>query len=54
MKNQIKTGILLGFLTVLILTFGELMGGQQGLIIAFIIAIAMIINSCDPIKHNIS
>jgi len=45
MKNQIKTGILLGFLTVLILTFGELMGGQQGLIIAFIIAIAMNLGS---------
>jgi len=45
MKNQIKTGILLGLLTGLILLFGKLIGGQQGLIFAFILAIAMNVGS---------
>jgi len=45
MKNQIKTGILLGLLTGLILLFGKLIGGQQGLIFALILAIAMNVGS---------
>ncbi len=45
MKNQLKTGILLGILTAIILLFGKILGGQTGLIIAFFFAILMNIGS---------
>ena len=41
MSNSFKTAILLGALTGLILIIGQLFGGQQGLIIAFIFALIM-------------
>ncbi|GAB6161770.1 zinc metalloprotease HtpX [Desulfothermus naphthae] len=45
MKNQVKTGIFLGVLTVLILLFGKALGGTQGLYIAFFFAILMNVGS---------
>ena len=45
MTNQIKTGLLLGLLTALILIFGRLLGGQTGLVFAFILAIVMNVGS---------
>ncbi|MFO8030993.1 MAG: zinc metalloprotease HtpX [Desulfohalobiaceae bacterium] len=45
MTNQLKTGILLGLLTALILLFGNLLGGQGGLMLAFVLAIAMNLGS---------
>jgi heat shock protein HtpX len=39
--NAVKTFFLLGLLTVLLVWVGNLLGGQQGMIIAFIIAMAM-------------
>jgi len=45
MNNQIKTGLLLGLLTGIILLFGRLLGGQTGLVIAFIFAVAMNVGS---------
>ncbi len=45
MKNQLKTGIFLALLTALILIFGQILGGQSGLIIAFGLAIAMNVGS---------
>ena len=41
MGNQIRTAILLAAMTALILVIGRLLGGQQGMIIAFVIAIGM-------------
>jgi heat shock protein HtpX len=40
-KNQIKTVILLGLLTGLLLGAGQLLGGRQGLFIGLVFAIAM-------------
>lgn len=45
MTNQLKTGLLLGLLTAIILMFGNMLGGQTGLILAFILAIAMNVGS---------
>ncbi len=45
MSNQIKTGLLLAVLTALILIFGQALGGSGGLLIAFILAIAMNVGS---------
>lgn len=45
MSNQLKTGVLLGLLTALILLFGRLLGGQAGIMIAFVLAIAMNVGS---------
>ncbi|MFO7817109.1 MAG: zinc metalloprotease HtpX [Thermodesulfobacteriota bacterium] len=45
MTSQIKTGLLLGLLTALLLLFGRILGGQTGLIIAFVLAIAMNVGS---------
>ncbi len=45
MTNQLKTGLLLGLLTALILLFGNLLGGQTGLVIAFVLAIGMNVGS---------
>lgn len=41
MMNSFKTAVLLAALTALILLIGELFGGRQGLLIAFIFALAM-------------
>ena len=38
MTNALKTTLLLGLLTGLILVIGDVLGGQQGLVLAFIIA----------------
>ena len=45
MTNQLKTGLLLGVLTAIILLFGKMLGGQTGLVIAFVLAIAMNVGS---------
>ncbi len=41
MGNQIRTTILLATLTAIIVVIGNLLGGQQGMIIAFVIAAGM-------------
>jgi heat shock protein HtpX len=41
MSNMLKTTVLLGLLTGLILWIGEYFGGQQGLVIAFVFAVVM-------------
>ena len=41
MGNSIRTGILLAGLTVLVMIIGNLLGGRQGMIIAFFFAIIM-------------
>jgi heat shock protein HtpX len=41
MSNMLKTTILLGLLTGLILWIGQYFGGQQGLVIAFLFAVVM-------------
>lgn len=45
MTNQLKTALLLGFLTAIILMFGRLLGGQTGLIFAFVLAVGMNVGS---------
>lgn len=45
MSNQIKTGLLLALLTALILIFGSVLGGNAGLVIAFVLAIGMNVGS---------
>ena len=41
MGDQIKTFLLLGLLSVILISMGGLIGGQSGLVIAFIIALGM-------------
>ncbi|MBI4594918.1 MAG: zinc metalloprotease HtpX [Candidatus Tectomicrobia bacterium] len=41
MVNTIKTTILLAALTLLIMLFGQYLGGRQGLVVAFVLAMAM-------------
>lgn len=41
MGNTIRTGILLAGLTVLVMIIGNLLGGRQGMIIAFFLAVIM-------------
>jgi heat shock protein HtpX len=41
MANQLKTTVLLAALTVLIVLIGKMFGGNQGMVIAFIFAMAM-------------
>lgn len=41
MGNSIRTGILLAALTLLVMIIGRLLGGQQGMIIAFFFAVVM-------------
>ncbi len=41
MGNSIRTGILLAGLTVLVMIIGNLLGGRQGMIIAFFLAVIM-------------
>ncbi|MFP4071681.1 MAG: zinc metalloprotease HtpX [Desulfovibrionales bacterium] len=45
MTSQIKTVLLLGLLTGIILLFGRLLGGQTGLVVAFGIALVMNVGS---------
>ena len=45
MTSQIKTGLLLGLLTAIILLFGRMVGGQSGLVVAFILALVMNVSS---------
>ncbi len=39
--SMLKTGLLLAFLTAIFVTMGALLGGQQGMVIAFVIALGM-------------
>src|SRR2546428_6056224 len=41
MSNLFKTGLLLAVLTVMLVLLGGALGGQQGMMIAFILALAM-------------
>src|SRR5436189_3656940 len=41
MNNSVKTVLLLGLLSGLLLAFGELLGGAQGLVLAFGFAVVM-------------
>jgi heat shock protein HtpX len=41
MSNTVKTTLLLGLLTALIMWFGQFLGGSQGLIVAFVFAAVM-------------
>ncbi len=41
MQNTIKTILLLGLLSIIVITIGRIFGGQDGMIMAFVIAIAM-------------
>src|SRR5512135_1040588 len=41
MSNSIKTALLLGVLSALLLAIGELLGGSNGLVIAFVFAVVM-------------
>lgn len=41
MSSQFRTGILLAALTALIILFGRLLGGQTGMVIAFMLAMVM-------------
>lgn len=45
MTSQIKTALLLGLLTVLILAVGQALGGRGGLVIAFVFALIMNVGS---------
>ena len=45
MQNQIKTTLLLGALTALIIIVGRLLGGQSGMVIAFVLAAIMNLGS---------
>lgn len=45
MRNQLKTLIFLSLLTGILLLFGQLIGGRQGLIIAFIFSLLMNVGS---------
>src|SRR5947209_661092 len=39
--NQLKTGVLLAGLTAVLVLMGHFLGGNQGMIVAFVIALAM-------------
>lgn len=43
--NQVKTGLLLAGLTVLLVLLGRLIGGMNGMVIAFVIAVVMNVGS---------
>jgi heat shock protein HtpX len=45
MSSQIKTALLLGLLTILILVVGQAMGGRTGLVVAFFMAVVMNLGS---------
>ena len=41
MSNMLKTTLLLGLLTAIIMWFGQFLGGSQGLVVAFVFAVVM-------------
>lgn len=41
MSNMFKTALLLGVLTILLVLIGGALGGQQGMLVAFVLALAM-------------
>ena len=41
MSNMLKTGVLLGVLTALFVVIGYALGGQQGMVVAFALAVAL-------------
>ncbi len=41
MGNQFRTAILLGVMTILVILLGQLLGGRQGMLIAFVLAAGM-------------
>ncbi len=41
MSNTLKTVLLLGLLTGIIMWFGEILGGSQGIVVAFVFAVVM-------------
>ena len=41
MSNVFKTGLLLAVLTVMLVLIGGAIGGRQGMLIAFFVAVAM-------------
>ena len=45
MSSQIKTALLLGLLTALILIVGQSLGGRSGLVVAFVLALVMNLGS---------
>ena len=45
MSSQIKTALLLGLLTAIILFLGQAMGGRSGLVVAFVMAMVMNVGS---------
>ena len=45
MANGLKTALLLGALSGMLLLIGDLLGGQQGLVIAFVFAAVMNLGS---------
>ncbi len=45
MSSQIKTGLLLGLLTAIVLLIGQAIGGRSGLMLAFLFAIVMNVGS---------
>src|SRR5438093_3366216 len=40
MSNVVKTALLLGVLSALLMWFGEMIGGAQGLVVGFVFAVA--------------
>jgi heat shock protein HtpX len=51
MGNSLKTALLLGALTGLIMVIGRYLGGNHGMVIAFFLAMIMNFGSyCFPIK----
>ncbi|GAU07766.1 zinc metalloprotease HtpX [Desulfoplanes formicivorans] len=45
MSSQLRTGVLLAVLTALIILFGRFLGGQTGMVVAFLIAVVMNVGS---------
>lgn len=45
MSSQLRTGVLLAALTALIVLFGRLLGGQTGMVVAFMLAMVMNVGS---------
>ena len=51
MSNTLKTTLLLGLLTGIILWFGEFLGGSQGLMVAFVFAAEMAYQASQHSLH---
>ncbi|NCC25189.1 MAG: protease HtpX, partial [Deltaproteobacteria bacterium] len=45
MSSQLKTGLLLGVLTAMLILFGRMIGGQGGMVVAFVLAVVMNVGS---------